>query len=72
MGFKNRIEINRLAAACSAILGRHRRDSRNSVLGLAALSAAMLAGTAAWAQDDTEEVVLVTGSRIVGSGMRRR
>ena len=68
-----RIRVSRLAAECSEILRNQMKDPAKGILGLATLSAsAMLATTPIYAQDnaDAEELVLVTGSRIVGSGMQ--
>lgn len=73
MTTSNAIRISRLAAECSEILRHRIRNTGKGVLGLAVLSApAMLAVTPAQAQDDAGpgEIVLVTGSRIVGSGMQ--
>jgi len=64
--------LSRLSAECSSILRRNAKDTGAGVIGLAALSAAtMFAAPFANAQDADEgdEIVFVTGSRIVGSGM---
>ncbi|HUF71838.1 MAG TPA: TonB-dependent receptor [Gammaproteobacteria bacterium] len=71
MTTEGKVRISRLAADCAEILKRGLADPGKGVLGLAALSGA-LAVAPAHAQDaaDADEVVLVTGSRIVGSGMQ--
>jgi outer membrane receptor protein involved in Fe transport len=64
--------LSALSAECSRILRQGIRDTGAGVFGVAALTAvAMLPATQARAQDDSdsEEIVFVTGSRIVGSGM---
>lgn len=64
------VTVSRLSAACSKVLRRGFRDAGAGVAGIAALSAGALLAVPAEAQDnETDEIVLVTGSRIVGSGM---
>lgn len=61
---------NRMAASCSGILGRRTGGADKGILlAAAALSSALALPDTARAQDQIEEV-LVTGSRIVRSGMQ--
>jgi outer membrane receptor protein involved in Fe transport len=74
MKLNKAMRLSRLAAECCNIFGQAKQGRGAGIVGMAALSTTALLGISpAYAQDDeagSDEVVMVTGSRIVGSGMQ--